>query len=260
MKQYETILVECSDGVGTITMNRVNKLNAMNKALRAELADAIAAINADDSVRVGVLAAAGRGFSVGMELDPNLLEAFDVRSLILKEYKPGLMAIYDAPKPWISAVNGPAAGIGASYAMACDLTVMAEDAYMLEAFAAIGLVPDGGASWHMVHSVGRKRAYELIVSGKKIAADQCLALGLCNRVVPADSLLAETRTWALELAAKAPLALRYSKQALRFSQDAPLSEAVDNEADLQKLCVDSDDGTEGIKAFMEKRAPQWKGC
>jgi len=143
--------------------------------------------------------------------------------------------------------------------MVCDLSVMSEEAYYYQAFAAIGLVPDGGASWHLLHTVGRKRAYEMIVSGEKISAEQCRELGLCNRVVATDELLTETISWATELAAKAPLALRYSKEVLNFSQNSSLTDAIVNEAALQQACVLTEDATEGIQAFMEKRAPRWKG-
>ena len=109
---------------------------------------------------------------------------FRVEDQLNGEYKPALMEIIEAPKPWISAVNGACAGIGSAFAMVCDLTVMAEDAYIYQAFAAISLVPDGGATWHLVRTLGRKRAYEVIATGEKITARKCLEWGLCNRVVP----------------------------------------------------------------------------
>jgi len=169
------------------------------------------------------------------------------------------MEIYDAPKPWISAVNGACAGIGSALGMVCDLTVMAEDAYIYQAFAAIGLVPDGGATWHLARTLGRKRAYEIIVTGEKVKAQKCLEWGLCNRVVPADRLLEETMEWAREIAGKAPLSLRYAKQALNAAMEHDVDTIISAEAKCQHVCINSEDAVEGTTAFLEKRAPTWKG-
>ena len=180
--------------------------------------------------------------------------------MLNSEYKPGLLAVHNAPKPWISAVNGACAGIGSAYAMTCDLMVMAENAYIYQAFSAIGLVPDGGATWHLQRILGPKRAYEMIATGEKVKAEKCLQLGLCNRLSSATELVPSALSWARELAAKSPLALRHSKASLNFAAEASLADVISNEARLQHLCVDSDDAREGVLAFLEKRAPDWKGC
>ena len=143
--------------------------------------------------------------------------------------------------------------------MVCDLTVMADDAYIYQAFAGISLVPDGGATWHLVRTLGRKRAYEVIVTGEKIRADKCLQWGLCNRVVPAAKLLEDTLAWAREIAAKAPLSLRYAKQAVNAAIEDSVSETISAEAKLQHICITSADAQEGVIAFMQKRAPVWQG-
>jgi 2-(1,2-epoxy-1,2-dihydrophenyl)acetyl-CoA isomerase len=143
--------------------------------------------------------------------------------------------------------------------MVCDLTVMAEDAFIYQAFAAISLIPDGGATWHLVRTLGRKRAYEVIVTGEKIRAEKCLQWGLCNRVVPADKLLEDTLAWAQEIAGKAPLSLRYAKQALNAAIEESVSDTISGEAKLQHICMGSEDAKEGVAAFLQKRKPEWQG-
>lgn len=258
-ESYETVSVERRGSVALLTFNRPDSLNAFNAALRRDTLAAAEAVNADDSIRVVVLTGAGRAFSAGADLAEIQSDDFDVEAQLNHEYKPALMAITESPKPWISAVNGAAAGIGSAFAMVCDLTVMAENAFMYQAFAAIGLIPDGGATWHLARTVGRKRAFELIAGGEKLAAARCQEWGLCNRVVAADVLVDEAMAWAEELAGKAPLSLRYAKQSLNAAMEADVAATITDEARLQKLCVDSDDAKEGAAAFLAKRAPVWTG-
>jgi 2-(1,2-epoxy-1,2-dihydrophenyl)acetyl-CoA isomerase len=262
MSDYETVLVERHDNVAVVSLNRPDALNSFNAALRRELLLAVREVNDDDSVRVVILTGAGRAFCAGADLAevPSQGANFRVEDQLNGEYKPILLDISEAPKPWISAVNGACAGIGSAFAMVCDLTVMAEDAYLYQAFAAISLIPDGGVTWHLVRTLGRKRAYEIIVTGEKVKAGKCLDWGLCNRVVPADKLLSETLAWAGELAGKAPLSLRYAKQALNDAIEDSMGDTISREARLQHLCVNSEDAKEGIAAFIEKRAPRWQGC
>ncbi|WP_116365225.1 enoyl-CoA hydratase/isomerase family protein [Parahaliea mediterranea] len=259
MSALETVTIERHDNVALVSLNRPDSLNAFSAELRRDIGAAVDEVNADDSIRVVVLTGVGRAFSAGADLMEVQGDDFDVRRQLNEEYKPVLMAISESGKPWISAVNGAAAGIGSAFAMVCDLTVMAEDAFIYQAFAAIGLVPDGGATWHLARSIGRKRAFELIATGEKLRAEKCQALGLCNRVVPADELVPATLAWAQELAGKAPLALRYAKQALNQAMEADVAEIISAEADLQHLCINSADAAEGVKAFVEKRAPVWQG-
>ncbi len=261
MSKYRTVQLERSDNVAIVTLNRPDSLNAFDAGLRRELLLAVREVNDDEGVRVVVLTGAGRAFCAGADLAETVAqtETFRVEDQLNGEYKPIMLEIAGAPKPWISAVNGAAAGIGSAFAMICDLTVMAEDAYLYQAFAAIGLVPDGGATWHLVRTIGRKRAYEVIVSGEKIRAMKCLEWGLCNRVVPSETLMEEALVWARELAAKAPLALRYSKQAVNGAMEDNLGDTISREARLQHLCLTSSDAAEGVAAFMEKRQPNWHG-
>jgi len=261
MSDYETVLVERRGAVALVTLDRPDKLNSFDAALRRDLLRAVREVNEDDSVRVVVLTGAGRAFSAGADLAdmPADMANFRVADQLNGEYKPALMEIHEAPKPWISAVNGACAGIGSALGMVCDLTVMADNAYLYQAFAAISLVPDGGATWHLARTLGRKRAYEVIVTGEKISAGKCLDWGLCNRVVPADKLLDESLAWAEEIAAKAPLSLRYAKQAINAAVEESLDVTISAEARLQHICITSEDAREGMAAFLQKRKPGWKG-
>jgi 2-(1,2-epoxy-1,2-dihydrophenyl)acetyl-CoA isomerase len=136
---------------------------------------------------------------------------------------------------------------------------MADNAFIYQAFSAIGLVPDGGATWHLARTLGRKRAYEVIVTGEKIRAEKCLEWGLCNRVVPADDLVEEAVKWAQEIAGRAPLSLRYAKQALNAAMEDTVGDTISGEAKLQHICINSEDAAEGTSAFLQKRAPEWQG-
>jgi 2-(1,2-epoxy-1,2-dihydrophenyl)acetyl-CoA isomerase len=260
LPSYEHIELKTDGAVALVFLNEPKKLNAMNVSMLRELLDAITSVNEDDSIRVAVLAANGRSFCAGADLRSDLGPGRTTADHLNEDHRPVLFAISDAPKPWISAVQGAAAGIGSAYAMNCDLTVMAEDAYIYQAFAAIGLIPDGGATWHLANTLGRKRAYELIATGEKLTADRCLEWGLCNRIVPTDRLLEETVAWAHELAKRAPLSLRYAKDAIRTALRSDLPKTYDREVELQTACTDSQDAKEGILAFVQKRKPEFKGC
>ena len=264
MSTFETLLIERQGAVALLTLNRPDSLNAFDTKMRREFVLAARGLNEDDSVRVVVLTGSGRAFCAGADLaespEDGLGDGQTTEDMLNSEYKPGLLAVHNAPKPWISAVNGACAGIGSAYAMTCDLMVMAENAYIYQAFSAIGLVPDGGATWHLQRILGPKRAYEMIATGEKVKAEKCLQLGLCNRLSSATELVPSALSWARELAAKSPLALRHSKASLNFAAEASLADVISNEARLQHLCVDSDDAREGVLAFLEKRAPDWKGC
>jgi 2-(1,2-epoxy-1,2-dihydrophenyl)acetyl-CoA isomerase len=259
VSQALSVTTSIHGSVAVICFNRPDKLNAFDESQRQAFRKAASKVNADDSIRAVVLMGDGRAFSAGADLSEAMPDDVDVEQGLIQEYKPALMAITQAPKPWISAVNGAAAGIGSAFAMACDLTVMAEDAYIYQAFSAIGLIPDGGATWHLAQTVGRKRAYELIALGTKLNATECLQLGLCNRVVPKAALLDETMALANELTTKAPLALRYAKEALNVATQSSLSDTFDHEAKLQKICANSEDAKEGSRAFLAKRKAQFTG-
>jgi 2-(1,2-epoxy-1,2-dihydrophenyl)acetyl-CoA isomerase len=254
MTSFETLVLERHNDVAILSFNRPERLNAIGSTMLRDLAQAIPEVNDDEEIRIVILTGRGRGFCAGADLG----ERAD--DYILEEaYLPKLQAIHEAPKPWISAINGAAAGVGSAFAMCCDLTVMAEDAYLYQAFAGVGLIPDGGATWHLARTLGRKRAYEVIASGERISAQKCLRWGLCNRVVPSERLIEDALAWATELAGRAPLALRYAKQALNIAMEEAMTETVMAEAALQRICAATEDAREGRTAFAEKRKPVWTG-
>lgn len=259
MTDYQNVKVERDGPIAVVSFNRPRTLNAIEAGIRREILEAANEVNADDAIRVVILTGEGRAFCAGADLSERSDTPVDVEDMLNSQYKPALMAITNAPKPWISAVNGPAAGVGSAFAMNCDLTVMAEDAYLYQAFAAISLIPDGGATWHLARTLGKKKAYELIALGEKLKASKCLELGLCNRVVPADRLMEEARALAEELAGKAPLSLRYAKETVNAAMTESVDETISHEARLQKICMNSEDAREGTLAFLQKRAPIFKG-
>lgn len=261
---YETLLIERHGSVARLLMNRPDKLNAFSATLRREMLVAVNELNADPQLRVVVLAGAGRAFCAGADLadgvdgDPTSRGA-STEHMLKTEYKPSIMGIAESTKLWIAEVGGAAAGIGSAYMMACDLVVMAKSAYLYQAFSAIGLIPDGGATWQLLHAVGRKRAMEIIVTGRRVYADECLELGLCNRVVDDGTQSEAVLDWARELASRAPLAVQYSKKALAVAADLSLAEMISQEASMQSLCISSEDAMEGVAAFFAKRSPQFHG-
>ncbi|MGG7567473.1 enoyl-CoA hydratase/isomerase family protein [Rhodovulum sp. DZ06] len=256
---FDTIAYSVEDGVAVIALNRPDNLNAMNSALLRDLAAASAAAEADDAVRVIVLAGEGKGFCSGADLADAAIAA-DVEKVLMEGYKPTLDAISASAKPWIAAIHGACAGIGASYAMQCDLAVMEESAYMYEAFAAIGLIPDGGAHWQLVRALGYKRAYAAIVGAEKLPAEACAAAGLVNTVVPDGTARQAALNWAGRLAQGAPRTMRHAKTVLRAAATESFDESFAREASLQGDCVGSEDAKNAIAAFFAKRKPVFTGA
>ena len=260
MSQYETLDYSLRDRVVTIVMNRPDASNAINEQMQLDLLKAIRTASDDDETRVIVITGAGKNFSAGADLLDRLKKPECTASELLEEYfKPILMAIYNAKKPFISAINGAAAGVASALAMVCDLTVMADDACIYQAFSKISLIPDGGASWHLVQQLGYKRAYEMVIEGEKMPAERCKELGLTNRVVPSDQLLEYAQNWAKELTFMAPLTLGYSKEALQNAKLTDLSNTIDDEGRIQDIIMQSHDAKEGMTAFFEKRPPVFVG-
>ncbi len=252
--RYETP----ADAVALITLDRPQQLNAFNKQMRRDLTDAVCKASADASVRAVVLTGEGRGFSAGADVTDVAMDRI-VEDVLNTEYGAFLAVIQSMEKPVIAAINGPAAGIGFSLALTCDLRVMAADAYLMSAFANIGLVPDGGLSWLLTREVGYARAYQFAIEAEKIGAERSLALGLVNRVVDPVKARDEALAWADGLVQRAPLALAATKRAFRAAAQDGLRNAHAYEAMLQNRLLATEDCREGVAALMSKRKPAFKG-
>lgn len=260
---YENVLTTITEQIGTITLNRPDKLNAFAGTMRQEVAHAVQAMTADDTVRVVVITGAGRAFCAGADIGymKELLEKSDTEAFraLVEAGREVVTAIRATPKPVIASVNGAAAGGGANLALACDIRIASDAASIGQTFNRIGLHPDWGGTYFLPRLVGPSKALELIFSGEMVRAEEALRIGLFNRVVPAVDLVRETEAFASQLASKPPLALALAKRAIYRSGDRQLDEMLDLELDHQLHCFASDDAREGLDAFLDKRAPAFRG-
>ena len=254
----ETVKYEKKDSVVLITFNRPEVRNAFNAKMTEDILEALVEAKNDSNIRAIVLTGEGLSFSAGADLSARDNKWSDTEAALIEGYLPSLKEIMEMPKPVISAVNGAAAGIGSAYAMACDLTVMSEEAYILQAFSNIGLIPDGGANWFLTNTVGYKLAYQIAIEGERIDAKRCLELGLVNKVVAGENLLTEAISWADKLSLRSSQSLSLTKKIMRKSVDSSYEDIYDLEAKTQNTLTGSEDNIEGITAFMEKRKPNFK--
>ena len=261
--ELETVDLKLRERVAWLTLNRPDSLNALTAQMGRELLAAVEHVAADADVRALVLTGAGRGFSAGADLNDALGwqtdGKLDLRTPLREIFNPLVMRLRTLPMPVIAAVNGGAAGVGCSIALAADLVVAAESAYLLMAFANVGLALDGGASALLVGRAGHGRASEIALLAERIGAEQAVAWGLVNRVVPADGLLEAAGQLATRLAGGPPGAYAAIKRALNESAYPRLSEQLELEAQLQQERAESEDFQEGVRAFLEKRPAQFTG-
>lgn len=257
-----TVLYTADAGVATITLNRPDSLNALNRAMHAELRQAIDRAAADDGIRCVILTGAGRGFCSGADLvDTTILDGGvpDLSKTLDTTYNPLIRALRDLPKPIVAAVNGVAAGAGANIALACDLVIAARSAVFIQAFCKIGLMPDAGGTWFLPRQVGRARAAALALLGDKLAAEQAESWGLIWKTVDDAMLMEEATKLGRHLATQPTKALGAIKQALSAAETNTLDQQLDLERDQQGLLGRSDDFREGVAAFREKRPAKFTG-
>jgi 2-(1,2-epoxy-1,2-dihydrophenyl)acetyl-CoA isomerase len=260
---YDTVLWEQTGGVGLITLNRPQTLNAWTAQFGSELGQVVEGEAADESVRAVLVTGAGRGFSSGADLKAGFEAAEDGRPDVHHElhdiYHPVIVGLRRLPKPVVAAVNGPAVGIGCSLALACDLVMAAESAFFGLAFVNVGLMPDGGSTAFVPPAVGRARAFQMALLGERLSAAQALDWGLVNWVYPDDELMGEAQALAERLSRGPTRSYASSKRALNRSIYGDLEGQLDLEAELQHALARTGDFLEGVGAFVQKREPEFQG-
>ena len=256
----EGVRVAVDGSVATITLDRPDALNALTIPLKEALLLAIRRADRDPAVRAIVLTGAGRAFCAGQDLKERLEpDAPPLETELRERYNPLVLAMRESDTPIVGAINGVAAGAGASLALACDLLVIAEGASIRLAFGRIGLVPDSGATWLLPRLVGPSRAAAIALLDEPISSGQAVELGLALKAVPAADVLAEAQAVAGRLASFAPRALALTKRALRHAQETSFSDTLEYEAVAQGIAGRTHDHREGIAAFLEKRPPAFTG-
>ncbi|GKY87521.1 enoyl-CoA hydratase-related protein [Sinisalibacter aestuarii] len=255
---YETIRLDIDNGLALMTLNRPEKMNALNTQMRAEMAHAVR--HADEVARVLAITGEGRAFCTGQDLgDRASAGEVDLERTLRDEYEPVLRAITGAGIPVIAAVNGPAAGAGANLALAADVVIASQSAYFLQAFSRIGLIPDAGGTYTMPRAMGLAKAMGAALFAEKISADEASAMGLIWESVPDDDFDSHWRARARQLAEGPTLSYKSIKRLMRASLGNSFDDQIALEARMQGQCGRSRDFREGVMAFLEKRAPKFEG-
>ena len=260
MPAFEALRVEVADAVALVTLDRPEALNALTVGLKVQLLAAFRAIARDRSIRAVVLTGAGRAFCAGQDLkERQSPDAAPLAVELRERYNPIVRAMRALDQPIVGAINGVAAGAGASLAFACDIRIAAAEASFLLAFGRIGLVPDSGATWLLPRLVGGAKAAQLALTTDPLSAADAERFGLVAAVVPADEVVEAARAVAVRLAGLAPAALASTKHALDRAWDIDLERALEEEAYRQGVAGASADHAEGMAAFLEKRPPRFTG-
>src|SRR5947209_19027246 len=257
---YETLLYDVADGVATVTLNRPEVHNAMNERMRQELTRCFGEVATSDAVRVVVVTGAGeRAFSAGADIREFVEPQVPVRFRESRRRVDFRAAMDRCPQPIVAAIRGYALGGGLELALACDLRVAAEDAQLGLTEINLAIIPGGGGTQRLPRLVGRGKALEMILTGMRVPAAEALRIGLVERVVPVSELMPAAQGLARDIAAKAPIALRYAKEAVVSGLGLPLQDGIRLENDLATLLRTTEDRVEGARAFVEKRKPKWSG-
>lgn len=256
----KSVLFKKEGDIAIVTLNRPEKYNAVNDDLVDGINESIAKVQKDDSIRAMVLTGAGKGFCSGADMNTfGNITPDEGRTYLTNTYGPLMRNLTTLKKPVIAAINGTAAGVGASIALACDFRVMSENSGLLYAFINIGLGPDGGASWLLARQVGYSRALQIAVEGKKIKGDECHKLGLANKLVGNDAIVSTAIDWAHQIAKLPTLAVGITKEDMFHAMDHDLYNTIAYEAERQTAAFASHDLVEGVSAFLQKRKPKFIG-
>jgi len=260
-KDFETVTYTADDHVAVISLQRPDQMNAFDEDMRRDLATAQKLAETDENIRVVILTGSGRAFSAGTDLKEfaKMIAPSGIFDNSIRDYKPLIDGIAQSDKIYIAAINGFAGGVALGLSLGADLAIMADDAKIFSPFANIGLVPDGGATWHLFQSMGYKRAFAAIAECERLDAQTCMEMGMVNKVVPASELQSAALTWAHNLAEKAPLSLRYTKKILRQVSTMSRAETARLESEYQMIVARSDDAKTAVKAFISKEKPTFKG-
>ena len=261
MSEYKNLILKKEEGFATVTMNRPEKLNAVNEELTRELGDAFLEVGGDEKIKAVILTGTGRAFCSGADLSsPDFTPKNSAAALALGNLATRmLLAIHNMPKPVIAAVNGPAVGGGCNLALACDVIIASDKAKFMEPYVLRAAHPDFGAIYFLPRMVGLAKAFDLIYSGRMIDAQEAERIGMISRVVPADQLEKVTREMAQNLAKCSSLVISMTKASLNQSLSMDLPTTLNYEAANQSIVFLSEDFKEAMKAFVEKREPKFKG-
>jgi enoyl-CoA hydratase/carnithine racemase len=257
---YQAIRSETRDGVATVTLNRPDVHNAMNETMRRELTHVFDALATSEDVRCVVVTGAGeKAFSAGADIREFVETGSPTQFRESRKRLDFRQAMDRCWQPIIAAIRGHCFGGGLELALACDIRIASEDSRLGLTEVDLAIIPGGGGTQRLPRLIGRGKALEMILTGARIPAPEALVIGIVERVVPADRLHAEAQALARTIADKAPVALRYAKEAVVKGLELPLADGLRLEADLSTLLRTTDDRLEGARAFLEKRKPKWSG-
>lgn len=263
MAAFETILFSVENGAARLTLNRPDRLNSFTAAMHGEVAKALDAVEANETVRTLLITGAGRGFCAGQDLSDRAVapggEGVDLGESLENRYNPLIRRLTSLPMPVVCAVNGVAAGAGANIAFAADIVIAAKSAKFIQSFANIGLIPDSGGTWSLPRLAGQARALGLALTGEPLSAEKAADWGLIWKCVEDDALAAEADALAAKFASAPTRGLAETKRAIRSAFSRTLDEALDLERDLQRALGRTEDYREGVDAFLNKRKPAFKG-
>ncbi len=260
--EQDPVVLRMQEGIGEIRLNRPERMNAINTATAEAFLEAVNAVTTSSDARVIVISGAGDAFQAGGDL-AEMRDAgdavVDTIGAIIEPMHQAMLALANAPQPTLASVHGAVAGAGVSLTLGTDLAIAADNARFNLAYINIGGVPDCSGSWTLPRLVGQRKAMEIALLGETFDAAEALRLGLVNRVVPAEALEEQTRKMALQLAGKAPTAMRYTRALIRQGQDCSLAEQLYAEEAAFKACAGTEDFREALAAFFEKREPEFRG-